>query len=350
MHVLITGATGYLGSHLALDLAARGHQVTAVARAPSRGSTLESRAAELRAAGVAFAHADLSRRGELAAAVNPAEIEVIVHGVCSFLEPITGESLTLRAMEEMLALAARCPRLVHAINLSNNLVLRPPRPHETPDETYPCEPETAHGRNKLAAERMLERSGRPWVTLRIPQVYGGVGSSFDWIMIDPIRRGAFPVPGDGTNRVSLVHADDVVAAVRAILDQRVRDRVFNVASGEQDLTLGAVFDAIARGFGLPPPRRLPRVAALLFMGAAERWARLRGRDPTLVADMVHALSANRTLSIARARDELGYAPRYPDTRAGIAASYADVFAGRARPFNPPGRLAASQGRSTHGNP
>ncbi len=35
MNVLITGATGYLGSHLALDLVARGHQVTAVARARS---------------------------------------------------------------------------------------------------------------------------------------------------------------------------------------------------------------------------------------------------------------------------------------------------------------------------
>jgi nucleoside-diphosphate-sugar epimerase len=344
MDVLITGGTGYIGSHVALDLAARGHRVTAVARAPARGSTSAARAEQLRAAGVTLAHADLGRRGELAAAVDPAGVEVIVHGVCSFLEPAAGESLTLVAMDEMLALAARCPRLAQAIDLSNNLVLAPPAPGETPDETFPCRPETAHGRNKLAAERRLERSGRPWVTLRIPQVYGGVGSSFDWVMVDPIRTGTFPVPCDGHNRVSLVHVDDVVQAVRLVLDKGVRDRVFNVASGERDLTLGEVFDAVARGFGLPPPRRLPRLAALLFMGGAERWARLRGKEPTLVADMVRVLAENRTLSIARARDELGFTPRFPDTLQGIASSYADVFAGRAQAFNPAGRLAAAQGR------
>lgn len=348
MNILITGGTGYLGSHLALDLAARGHAVTAVARAPAAGtSTAAARAAELRAAGVALAHADLGRRGDLARAVDPAGVEVIVHGVCSFLEPAAGESLTIVAMEEMLALAARCPRLVQAIDLSNNLVLAEPPPDAFPDESARCEPETAHGRNKLLAERLLSRSGRPWVTLRIPQVYGGVGASFDWIMIDPIRKGAFPVPCDGENRVSLVHVDDVVQAARLCVEKGVTRRVFNVATGERDLTLGAVFDAIAQGFGLPPPRRLPRAAALLYMGGAERWARLRGKEPTMVADMVRVLSANRTLCADRIRAELGFAPRFPDTRAGLAAAYADVFAGRAEPWNPAGRLAAAQGRSRH---
>ena len=353
MNILITGGTGYLGSHLALDLATRGHAVTVVARAPGPGtSTAARRAEELRAAGVTLAHADLGRRGDLAKAVDPAPFQVFIHGVCSFLEPPRGESLTLVAMEELLALAARAPRLAQAIDLSNNLVLAVPGRDDFPDESFPCRPETAHGRNKLAAERMLERSGLPWLTLRIPQVYGGLGSSFDWIMVDPIRRGAFPVPCDGKNRVGLVHVEDVVQAVRLCVDAGVVRRVFNVASGERDLTLGAVFDAIAQGFGLPPPRRLPRAVALLFMGGAERWARLRGREPTMVADMVRALSENRTLATDRIRAELGFAPRFPDTRAGISSSYADVFAGRAHAFNPAGRLGAAQGvhakqRSAH---
>ena len=70
----------------------------------------------------------------------------------------------------------------------------------------------------------------------------------------------------------------------------------------------------------------------------------------MVADMVRVLSANRTLDSARARAELGFAPRFPDTHAGLAASYAEVFAGRREPFNPAGRLAAAQGRSPHVQP
>jgi nucleoside-diphosphate-sugar epimerase len=180
-------------------------------------------------------------------------------------------------------------------------------------------------------------------------VYGGALSSFDWIMVDPIRRGAFPVPCDGRNRVCAVHVADVVQAVRRVVDRGVRDRVYNVASGERDLTLGAVFDAVARGFGLPPPRRLPRVVALAFMGAAERWARLRGREPAMVADMVRALAANRTLCIDRARRELGFEPEFPDTPAGIRQAYADVFAGRARAFTPGGRMAEVTGRRAGGS-
>ncbi len=343
MRVVVTGGTGYLGSHLALELARRGHQVVVVARPPGAGSTAAARAEELRAAGVTLAHADLSRPGELAHAVDAEAIEVIIHGVCSFLEPAAGESLTLRAMSEVVELAARCPRLAQAIDLSNHLVLRPPPADALPDEDFPCEPDTAHGRNKLEAERMLQRSGKPWVVLRIPQVYGGQGSSFDWVMVDPIRRRAFPVPCDGRNRTSLVHVEDVVQAVGLVVEKGVRDRVYNVASGERDLCLGEVFDEIARGFGLPPPRRLPRTVALAFMGAAERWARWRGREPTMVADMVRTLAANRTLSIERARGELGYAPKYPESLEGIRASYASVFAGQAPVFAPPGRLAAARG-------
>lgn len=342
MQVLITGGTGYVGSHAALDLANRGHHVTVVARGGAHGSTSAARATELARAGVVIAHADLGRHGELLRAVDPSKVEVIIHGVCSFLEPATGESLTIQAMSEILAFAPRCPRLVQVIDLSNNLV-HEPAPGAFPDEDYPCMPGTAHGKNKLEAERMLERSGFPWVVLRIPQIYGGVGSSFDWVMVDPIRRGAFPVPCDGKNRVSMVHVADVAQALRRVIDHRSRDRVYNIASGERDLTLGAVFDAVARGFGLPPPRRLPRGVALAFMGASERWARLLGREPTMVADMVRTLAANRTLDIARARRELGYEPHYPDSLAGIASEYASVFAGRAAAFAPPGRLAAARG-------
>lgn len=344
LRVLITGGTGYIGSCVALDLARRGHAVTAVARPLRSGTTTDARADELRAAGVSFAHADLSHPGELARAVEPERYDYIVHGVCSFLEPAEGESLTLRAMTESLALAAKLPEKPCVVDLSSALVLAPPKPDDFPDERYACAPDTAHGLNKLVAERMLSSSGFPWLILRVGQVYGGVGSSFDWVMIDPIRRGEFPVPCDGRNRVALVHVDDVALAVRLCLEAGARNKIYNVAAGERDLTLGAVFDVIAAGFGLPSPRRLPRAGALAFAWLSERVARLRGRDPALVPDMVRVLANNRSLSTALICDELGFKPAHPDTIAGIRASYADVFAGRAAPFAPPGRLSHAQGK------
>lgn len=342
--ILITGGTGYVGSHLALELAARKHHVRVVARGQAQGTTRAERLAELRHAGVELVEADMARPGELAARLAASDIEVIVHGVCSFLEPPDRESLTLRAMTEALELARRCERLAQMIDLSSCLVLANNTPHDVADESYPCRPDTLHGKNKLHAERMLQSSGMPWLVLRISQIYGGAGSSFDWIVVDPIRRGALPIPCNGRNRFGLVHIDDVVQATCLAIEQGVVGRCFNVCSGESQLTQGAVFDHIAKLFEVKRPLRLPRAVAMSYAWVSEHGARLLGREPQLIVDMVRVLSAHRVMSIDAARADLGYEPAFPHPLDGIASAYAEVFAGRAEPFVPSGGLADVRNR------
>lgn len=84
MKVLITGGTGYIGSHIAEDLVQRGHQVDVVAREPQRGATTRERVRQLQAAGVRILTADLSKLGEYASKVDPSPYDVIVHGSCWF--------------------------------------------------------------------------------------------------------------------------------------------------------------------------------------------------------------------------------------------------------------------------
>jgi dihydroflavonol-4-reductase len=342
--ILITGGTGYVGSHLALELAAHNHHVRVVARGQGQGTSREGRLAELRAAGVELVAADLAQPGDLATQLAGNEIEVIVHGVCSFLEPPDQESLTLRAMTEALELARRCDRLTQMIDLSSCLVLANNTLHDVADEGYPCHPDTLHGQNKLRAERMLQSSGLPWLVLRISQIYGGAGSSFDWIILDPIRRGALPLPCNGRNRFGLVHIDDVVQAARLAIEQGVVGRCFNVCSGDSQLTQGALFDHVAGLFGVKRPLRLPRALAMSYAWASEHGARLLGREPQLIVDMVRVLSAHRVLSIDAARADLGYAPAYPHTLDGVASAYAEVFTGGAEPFVPGQRLAEVRNR------
>ena len=335
--ILITGGTGYVGSHLALALS-RAHRVRVVARGQAQGTSRAGRLAELRAAGVVLVEADMARPGELAARVSADDVEVIVHGVCSFLEPRGRESLTLRAMTEALELARRCPRLTQMIDLSSCLVLANNTPDDVAGEDYPCRPDTLHGRNKLRAEQMLEASGAPWLVLRISQVYGGAGSSYDWIVVDPLRRRALPVPSNGNNRVGLVHVDDVAQAAGLAIEQGVVGRRYNVCSGDSQVTQGALFDHIADLWGVKRPTRLPRAVAMTYAWLSEHGARVLGREPKLIVDMVRVLSAHRVMSIDAARADLGYQPAFPRTLEGVAAAYADVFAGRAEPFVPDGGL------------
>jgi len=257
---------------------------------------------------------------------------------------LAGRGLTIRAAEEVVALAKRCPRRPPLIDLSSNLVYTPPREGELPSEDHPCSPETVHGRNKRAAEVMFQESGLLWVLLRLGQVYGGPGSTFDWVMVDPVRKQEFPAPCAGDNRVALEHLENVVPAVRRMIHGSVRNRAFNIAVGDPALTLGQVFDEVAKGFRLPPPRRLPLAGALVYAWFSEHGARLLGREPKLVVDMIRVLSANRSLDISRARAELSFEPAGPDTLAGIRAAYGPVFTGERPVFNPGGRLSAALGR------
>ena len=343
MNILITGGTGYIGSYIAEELARRGHQVTVLARGSQSGSTSAARLRELELQGIQAVFADLSKPGDLKLKVDAKPYEVIIHGVCSFLEPTSSESLTLRAGEEVISFATGCSNLKQVIDLGNVLVLADPGKHLVPDEEAPCRPNTRHGHNKLAVERMLQNSGLPWVLLRIGQVYGGKGSSFDWVVMDGIRKGTLPLPCLGNNRMDLVHVEDVAQAVRLVIEQGHQNLLLNVCSGDSEVTQGQVFDLIADSFGVKHPARIPRPIALLYAWAVEQSARLQGKEPEFVPDMVKALSGNWVMSVEKAKRVLGYQPKYPKTLEGIRTAYADVFAEKRELFVPQGRLSDVRG-------
>jgi nucleoside-diphosphate-sugar epimerase len=343
MNILITGGTGYIGSHIAEELARRGHQVTVLARGTLAGNTDAARLRELESQGIKALFADQSKPRDILRKVDPRPYEVIVHGVCSFLEPTRSESLTLRAGQEVISFATGCRNLKQIIDLGNVLVLADPGKRVVPDEQAPCRPNTRHGHNKLAVERMLQNSGLPWVLVRIGQVYGGKGSSFDWVVMDGIRNGTLPLPCLGNNRVGLVHVEDVARATRLVIEQGHQNLLLNICSGDYEVTQGQVFDLIADSFGVKRPARIPRPFALLYAWVVEQSARLQGREPAFVPDMVKALSGNWVMSIEKAKRVLGYQPKYPKSLDGIRTAYADVFAEKAKLFVPQGRLSAVRG-------
>jgi nucleoside-diphosphate-sugar epimerase len=345
MNILITGGTGYIGSYIAEELTQKGHQVTVLARGSRAGNTSTERLRELQSQGIKAIFADLSKPGDVQEKVDPTPYEVIVHGVCSFLEPTTSESLTLRAMEEVIAFGVSCPNLKQVIDLGNVLVYVDPGRRASLTEKSVCRPNTRHGHNKLTAERMLQESGLPWVLLRIGQVYGGKGSSFDWVVLDGIRKGTLPLPCLGNNRVGVVHVEDVAQATRLVIEQGHQNLLLNICSGDASVTQGEIFDLIADSFGVKRPARIPRPIALIYAWVVEQSALLQGKEPEFVPDMVKALSGNWIMSVEKAKRVLGYQPKYPKSLEGICAAYADVFADKADLFVPHGRLSDVRGVS-----
>jgi nucleoside-diphosphate-sugar epimerase len=273
MKILVTGATGKVGSRLAKRLAQRGDQVRALVRDPAR-------AADLREARIELAEGDLLKADSLAAAVRG--VDAVVH-CAAFFRGATPEQA--QAVNELgtqhLASAARAASVRRFIFTSTGLVYGS-NGGRLAGEDDPCAPTAAYPVSKLAAERfLLAIEGLDVRVLRLPFVYGDGDPHIAEII--PLRR-SFPP----TDRMSIGHHADIAQAVGLVLDApSPPHRIYNVVDDEAP-DLATLFASV----GAPPPDGSNAEPA-------------RGFSPLLDG--------------RRIREDLGFKPKFPRLADAIAA-------------------------------
>jgi nucleoside-diphosphate-sugar epimerase len=179
------------------------------------------------------------------------------------------------------------------------------------DEEWPGEPVTAYGRAKRAAEAEVLAAGKRYgmhvVNLRLAMVYGLGGRGNLERMGRLVQRGLFPPLPETGNHRSLVHVDDVVAAMRlAAADDRANGRTYIVASPEAP-SGRELFDALRAALAMPPrswavPASALRLAARLGDGLE---AIMRRRLP-LDSEALERLLGSAWYSPARIEREVGW--------------------------------------------
>jgi nucleoside-diphosphate-sugar epimerase len=276
--VLVTGGTGFIGSHLVEALLARGDEVRCLVRDARRGGWLAgldridvrlgdlSDPVRLRAE-----VAGLDRIYHLAGLVKARSAE-------EFFEVNAGGTGNLvRACAE----ASPPPRRL--IHLSSLAVLGPKATPVPAMEGDSPRPVSAYGRSKLEGERrVLAAQARLRVTvLRPPIVYGprdrGVRTFARWV-----ARGILPIPAGPPRHLSVCHVDDVVGALLAAGEGDIASgEVFHLAS-QRNVTWEEVGGAFAEALGVRPRTVRVPVSIVLGLGAlAELWARATGRPAIL---------------------------------------------------------------------
>jgi nucleoside-diphosphate-sugar epimerase len=133
--------------------------------------------------------------------------------------------------------------------------------------------------------------------------YGGLYGSPDDAQVELVRRGRFPIVGDGGGITSFVHLEDAAAATVLALE-RGAPGVYNVVD-DDPAPVREWLPALAEAIGARPPRRVPRWLARLLAGEAG----------------VALLTEARGASNAKAKRELGWTLRYPSWREGFRAAY-----------------------------
>jgi len=315
MRVLVTGATGFLGSHVARHFTDRGHHVTGTGRNPQKG-------AQLGAAGIRFLPIDLSNRSGLQAVCK--DVETIVH--CAALSTAWA---TRQAYEEAnvagtgsLVAAAERSGVKRIIHISTPAVLsRPAHQYNLrEDEPYPDRFTSLYGETKAAAESIVAAGRLETAVLRPKGIYGPGDQALLPRLVKAARGGRLPVIGDGTTLTDLTYVDDVVAAIDLAVSADRVSGIYHI-TGPEPVRVWDMIAELMQALDLPAPSRHVSVRSALRLGAAlEVAARLLPTrpEPPLTRYKVSVLAYSQTLDTSRIRDELGFEPKV-SLRAGLGS-------------------------------
>ncbi len=302
-HVLLTGATGFIGGHLQTALAAAGYRVTALVRpdSPHRDRV---------ASGVGVCEAALDDGAALTAAVADADLVIYAAGAVRGRDTADFEPANVDGLRNIVSAVRQAPRRPAVVLISSLAASRPAL--------------SAYAASKAAGEAVLAGVTEvAWTILRPPAVYGP-GDREMRPLFEAMRRGFALRVGPREQRLSLLYAVDLAAAVCAVTGAlpRCHGRTFDLDDGR---TNGYGWpDILAAVRGQRPALTVPVPRCLLMMlaGANLALARVLGYRPMLTPGKVRELSEpawlcnNHALSTAT-----GWAPRFT-LESGVRATFA----------------------------
>jgi nucleoside-diphosphate-sugar epimerase len=185
-------------------------------------------------------------------------------------------------------------------------------------------PVIPYGHIKLAVEGLLVQMAKELphsrvVMLRIGEVYGSESRLLRELETR-LKRGYCPLPGSGQVGVSFVHVEDVAQAfLRAAARAPLGVSIYNVADDEP-ATWRSFVRYFAQLLGTRPPVFLPGALVYAYMFGHQIKSRIANRQPALTSHALRLLTTPKVLWNRAIKQELGFAPRFPDYRSGLEAS------------------------------
>jgi nucleoside-diphosphate-sugar epimerase len=308
--VLLTGGSGFLGSHIADALAARGVAIRALVRRTSDVRHLSSLPE------TTLVYGSLEDGDALSEAVRGARGVIHAAGLIKAVRPRdfarVNDGGTARLLDAARAAAPALERFVYVSSLAAqgpSLDGRPRSPGATPD------PVTAYGRSKLAAEERVRAAADdvPTVVIR-PAVVHGPRDRETLAFFQAVKWGVLPLTGAPDAVLSMVYATDCAdACVRAIDADVASGSAYDIEDGRPE-TLATIVGHIEAAMGRRVRVRVPIPEALLRVAAGVTYAfgRAVGRAVMFTPDKVNELRAPHWVSDASgARAALGWTPRVP---------------------------------------
>lgn len=308
---LVTGGTGFIGSHLVDRLARDGVDVRVLARG------------DRELPGATIVRGDMRDPDSLAKAVEG--VDAVFHLASLITEGALGEEayreVNVGGTGRLLDAAIRGG--VKRFVFTSSMNVYPPVASEPLDESSPTGPDEILGRTKLEAEALIRArcsaAGVEFSIIRPPRVYGPRDQSL-LRLFRLIERGLFFMIGDGKGMMHPIHVDDLVEAiVLASRHPAAAGETFVVAGPERHTKrefCGAVAVALGRKL---PRRRIPKKLAVAAAVACERAFKLIGAEPPISTRRIRFFMTSQVCRIDKIRDRIGFTPRVT-AREGLAST------------------------------
>lgn len=309
MKILITGASGFIGSFIVEEAIKRGFETWAAIRKSSSKAYLQDEH-------IHFIELDFSSQEQLEEQLKGHAFDYVVHAAgatkCLHQEDffrINTEG-TQNFVKALLHLQMPLKRFIYISSLSIMGAIREQQPYEEIRESDEPKPNTAYGKSKLEAEKWLESQPIPYVILRPTGVYGPRERDY-FLQIQSIKNHMDFAVGFQRQDITFVYVTDVVQAIFLALEKGETGRKYFLSDGEvyQSATFS---DLVHEELGHPWWIRITAPIWLLriITCAGDWWGRKTGKMSALNNDKFNILrQRNWRCDIQPACDELGYEPR-----------------------------------------
>ena len=310
MKILITGASGFIGSFIVEEALKKGFDTWAAVRKSSSKEYLKDES-------INFIELNLSSKAQLIEQLRGHDFDYVVHaaGVTKCLNKHDFHRINTEGTQNLLdaILEVQMPlkRFVFVSSLSIFGAIKEQQPYDEIRETDIPQPNTEYGRSKLAAEKYLESLGTrvPYIILRPTGVYGPREKDY-FMMAKSIKQHSDFAVGYKRQDITFVYVSDVVQAIFLALDKGDNGRKYFLSDGEiyQSTTFS---DLIHEELGRPWWIRItaPVWVLRIITFCGEYIGRMTGKVTALNNDKFNILrQRNWRCDIQPAIDELGYKP------------------------------------------
>jgi nucleoside-diphosphate-sugar epimerase len=304
MRALVTGASGFIGGHLAAELARRGYEVRALVRPTSNLRWLEQ-------TGLTLVRGDLGDTFSLREAAAGADLVFHLAAVIHAPGWEKHRAVNVEGTENLLAACEEAaPRLQRFVFVSSISASGPSLKGRPKTEEDACRPISAYGQTKLLAEEIVRGYGTkfPVVILRPPNVLGAREREVQAVL-RALQYRVKPLLGTKDKQTSFIMVEDLVEAILLCAEKKeAAGQTYHVTDGRA-YSWREPLDILSRLLGR---RCLPLPYGLLYTlaGLAELSFKLLGRRPPLRRSSLRSIHDHYWIfDSSKIEWELGFRPR-----------------------------------------